>query len=182
MALGDGGAGDGALGRAAMIRRAAACIVLLALPLGGCHSAAQLTGLVSGGVAGFATASPAVGYLVGITTTVAADEAYKWYGRSRSHAEQQAIADSAAVLPEGGAAPWRIDHLVPIGDEHGEVRVVRVLDSPLAQCRELVFSVQEKAVPPHWYATSICRATDGWHWALAEPAVPRWTFLQQGAD
>ncbi len=161
-------------------RGASVGIVLLPMLLGGCHSAAQLTGLTTGAVAGIATASPAVGYLVGIGTAVAADEAFKWYGRSRSRAEQQAIADSAASLPEGGAAPWHIDHIVPIGDEHGEVRVVRVIDSPLAQCRELVFSVQEKAAPPHWYATSICRASDGWHWALAEPAVPRWAFLQQG--
>ena len=166
-----------------MNRRAARMgVVLLPLLLGGCHSAAQLTGLATGAVAGIATGSPAVGYLVGIGTAVAADEAYKWYGRSRSHAEQQAIADAAAPLPEGGAAPWHIGHLVPIGDEQGEVRVVRVIDSPLAQCRELVFSVQEASVPPQWYATSICRATDGWHWALAEPAVPRWTFLQHGAD
>ena len=78
-----------------MSRRAAAvCIVALPVLLGGCHSAAQLTGLATGAVAGVATASPAVGYLVGVSTAVAADEAFKWYGRSRSHAEQQAIADS----------------------------------------------------------------------------------------
>lgn len=160
----------------------AAGVLALPLLLGGCHSAAQLTGLATGGVAGVATASPAIGYLVGIGTAVAADQVFKWYGRSRAHAEEQAIADTAAALPMGAAAPWHINHIVPIGDEHGEVRVVRAIDTPLAQCRDIVFSVQDAPKPPSWYATSICRAADGWHWALAEPAVPRWAFLQAGAD
>ena len=158
----------------------AAAALLLPLLLGGCNSSAELTGLATGGVAGVATASPAVGYLVGIGTAVAADEAFKWFGRSRSHAEQQAIADTAASLSVGEAAPWHINHLVPVGNEHGEVRVVAVVDTPLTQCRELVFSVADKPKPPRWYATDICHAADGWHWALAEPAVARWGFLQQG--
>ncbi len=177
MALGDGRAGDGAVGSAA-VRRLALAAAVVAL-LAGCQSGAQLTGLAAGGVAGTATANPALGYAVAIGTAVAADEAYKWVGRTREHAEQQAIADAAAPLDAGRAAPWRIRHLIPLGNEAGEVRVLRVVDSPLTQCRELLFSVVD---PPHaaaWYSTSICRAADGWHWAVAEPAVPRWGFLQQ---
>ncbi len=162
--------------------RRAAALAGAVLLLGGCTSGAQLTGIATGGVAGVATASPAVGYLVGIGTAVAADGLFKWFGRTRTHAEQQAIAATAGSLRQGDAAPWHIDHLVPIGDEHGEVRVLRVIDTKLAQCRDLVFSVADQPHPPRWYATSICRAADGWHWALAEPAVARWRFLQEGAD
>ena len=182
MALGDGGTCDGALGLAAVRLRAVTAAALLPLLLlAGCKSAAELTGLATGGIAGVATANPAIGYLVGIGTAAAADRLFIWYGRTRQHAEQQAIADAAAGLPEGDGAPWRIRHVIPYGNEHGEVRVVHVIATPLANCREIVFSVAADAPkPPVWYATSICReGEDGWQWALAEPAVPRWGFLQQ---
>lgn len=182
MALGDGGAGNGALGRAAVRRRwARAAALLPLLLLAGCKSAAELTGFAAGGVAGVATANPAVGYIVGIATAAAADQVFKVFGRTRQHAEQQAIADAAAGLPEGDAAQWHIHHFIPIGNEHGEVRVTHVIATPLADCRQIVFSVAAEAPrPPRWYATSICRdGADGWQWALAEPAVPRWGFLQQ---
>ena len=164
--------------------RAAALAAALLLPLllGGCQSLAELTGIATGGAAGLATANPAIGYAVGIGTAVAADEAYKWFGRTRQNAEQEAIAGAAAALSEGDEAPWRIRHTIPIGDEEGKVRVVRVIDTPLAQCREIVFSVTDAPKPPRWYATSICQQADGWHWAEAEPAVARWGFLQQGGS
>ncbi len=162
-----------------MRRRAALAALLPLVLLGGCQSGAELTGLVTGGAAGVATASPAVGYAVGIGTAVAANAFFTWVGRSREHAEQEAIAGAAAPLGLGGAAPWQIHHLIPINDEHGEVRVVRVMMTPLAECREILFSVEEPPAPANWYATSICRAPSGWHWALAEPAVNRWGFLQQ---
>lgn len=180
--MGDGGAGHGALGLAAVRPRALATAVLMPLLLlAGCKAAAQLTGFAAGGVAGVATANPAVGYLVGIATATVADEAFRVFGRTRQHAEQQAIAAAAAGLPEGDAAPWHIHHVIPFGDEHGEVRVVDVIANPLAECRQIVFSVAADAPkPPAWYATSICReGEEGWEWALAEPAVPRWGFLQQ---
>ena len=180
MALGDGRAGDGALGRAAMRLAAARAVMLLPLVLlGGCQPSATLTGIATGSVAGAATANPAVGYAVAIGTAAAADALFKRVGRTRQHAEQQAIADAAAALDEGDAAPWRIRHDIPIGNEHGEVRVVRVITTPLAECREIVFSVEDAPQPPSWYGTSICREASGWHWALAEPAVARWGYLQQ---
>jgi hypothetical protein len=40
-------------------------------------------------------------------------------------------------------------------------------------------SVEDKPTPAAWYGTSMCREHDAWHWALAEPAVDRWGFLQQ---
>ena len=160
------------------MRRALALLALAALA--GCQTAAQLTGLATGGAAGVATANPAIGYAVGIGTAVAADELFKWIGRSRAHAEQLAIAAAAARLPEGGAAYWHIRHTIPFGDEGGEVWVTRVVESGLATCRDIVFSVA-KPPPgaPAWYRSSICRGTDGWDWARAEPAVARWGYLQQ---
>lgn len=162
-----------------MMRAVALAALLAPILLGGCRSGAELTGLATGGAAGVATASPAVGYAVGIGTAVAANEFFNWVGRTREDAEQEAIAGAAAPLGEGGAAPWHIHHYIPLGNEHGEVRVVRVMTTPLAECREILFSVEEEKTPANWYATSICHQASGWHWALAEPAVDRWGFLQQ---
>ena len=154
-------------------------VLLTLMLLGGCQSGAELTGLATGGAAGAATANPAIGYAVAIGTAVAADELFKRIGRGRANAEQEAISAAAAALMEGDAAPWQIHHFLPYGNEHGEVRVVRVMATPLAVCREIVFSVENKPAPSVWYASSICREAEGWHWALAEPAVERWGFLQQ---
>ncbi len=160
---------------AARLALAAALVAILA----GCQAGAELTGIAVGGASGAATANPAVGFAVGVGTAVVADQAFKWFGRTREHAEQQAIADAAAALPEGGAGPWRIRHDIPIGDESGEVRVVSVMITSLAECRQILFSVVDPPAAPVWYATSICHAQDGWHWGLAEPAVARWGFMQQ---
>jgi hypothetical protein len=165
------------------MRLGVALLPLALLPLAlqtGCKTVAELTGLAAGGAAGAASANPAVGYAVGLGTAVAADELFKWMGRSRARAEQDAIAAAAGDLPEGGAAPWHIRHSIPIGNEGGDVHVVRVVTTSLATCREIVFSVaDEPPAAPAWYAGSICHEAAGWHWALAEPAVDRWGFLQQ---
>ncbi len=154
---------------------------LLAVPvLAGCQQAAQLTGLATGGAAGAATANPFVGFAVGVCTAAAADSLYKWFGRTRAHAEQEAIAAAAAGLPEGGAAPWYVRHTIPVGNEGGEVRVTRIIATSITTCREIVFSVAgTRPAPPNWYATNLCQDETGWHWALAEPAVDRWGYLQQ---
>ena len=157
-----------------------AAVLLPLLLLGGCKEAAQISGFAAGGAAGATTANPAVGYAVGIGTAVAADELFKWIGRSRAHAEQLAIASAASDLPQGGAAYWRIRHTIPIGNEKGEVWVTRVVDTSLTTCRDIVFSVAEHPPGlPSWYFSTICHDTGGWDWAMAEPAVPRWGFLQQ---
>ena len=157
--------------------RLALCLLAL---LPGCREVAELSGLAAGAATGVATGSPAVGYAVGLGTAVAADELYRWVGRTRAHGEQEAIAAAAADLPEGAEAPWYIHHTIPIGDEGGKVRVVRVIATGLATCREIVFSVLERPpAAPDWYATSICEENSGWHWALAEPAIDRWGYLQQ---
>ena len=117
------------------------------LLLGGCKAAPDLIGLAAGYASGGATANPAVGFAVGVGVSAAADQAVKWYGRSRQHAEQDALARRVGAAPLGGTGRWHIHHLIPLGDEHGEFEVVRLIPSPLAACKEIVFSVIDGRKP-----------------------------------
>jgi hypothetical protein len=149
--------------------------------LAGCSTVPEITGVVTGGALGAATANPAVGFAVAVATDAAATAVVQYYGRATQGAEQDAIAQVAGGLPIGTSADWKIDHFIPIGDEHGHLVVTRVIDSPLATCKEIVFSVDEgapKAPKPNWYVTDVCKEADTWKWAAAEPAVPRWGYLQ----
>lgn len=158
--------------------RLLAALLLLAAGLAGCSDMATITGIAVGGAAGGATANPVVGYAVAVGTDAAADYAFKYFGRSRQHAEQQAIAAAAGTLQPGQTAPWRIDHTIPFGNEHGNVQVVSEVDTTLAPCRRIVFSVEQAKKPPAWFDANVCRDAQGWSWASAEPAVERWGYLQ----
>ena len=158
---------------------------LLPLPalmvLAGCTSLAQVGAVVTGGVAGAATGNPAVGFAVGVATDAGANYVLRYYGRSRQGAEQDAIAKVAGELPVGTHGSWKIKHFIPFDDEHGQLQVVRQIDSPLAACKELAFSVDRgsgEKTRHAWYTTSICKQSQTWKWAAAEPAVERWGFLQ----
>jgi hypothetical protein len=180
MEMGIGGAGDGPLGLVAVKARSALGLVGL-LTLAGCKSAAQIGAVVTGGVAGAATGNPAVGFAVGVATDAASNYVVRYYARSQQNAEQDVIAQLAGQLPVGDKASWKIEHFVPLNDEHGELQVVSVIGSPLADCRHIMFSVDEGKPPRRhqsWYASDICRNATAWKWATAEPAVPRWGFLQ----
>ena len=165
---------DGALGIAAVRRLLLPALLLLS----GCQAVPQITGLVAGAVSGGATANPVVGFGVGVAVTAASDYAMRTVTRDWHEGEQDAIAATASTLPVGGRGPWRVEHSVPIGNEHGELEVVRRIDNPLAPCEEIVFSVEEGKKPPAWYSSDICHQAAGWKWASAEPAVERWGFLQ----
>ncbi len=180
--MGDRRTGDRALGLVA-VRLAgagrAARLMGAVLMLGGCSAVADLSALATGAAAGGATASPAVGFAVGVVTDAAVDAGLKYVSRRRQQAEQDAIAAAAAPLSEGGSAPWQIRHDIPLGNEEGEVRVVRSIVNPIATCKEIAFSVtDDPPAPPSWFSTTICRQDTAWKWALAEPAVSRWGFLQ----
>lgn len=161
--------------------RLAACL-MGALALSGCKSVPLIVGLVTGSAAGGATANPAVGFAVGVAASAATDSAVRYYGRRRQQAEQDAIAEVAGALPVGGRATWKIAHDIPLGDEHGELHAVRLIETPLATCKEIAFSVNDSDRPDTkraWYVTQVCRvAPQSWKWAAAEPAVPRWGSLQ----
>jgi hypothetical protein len=151
----------------------AASVLLLA----GCNSTARIAAVVTGGVAGASTGSPAIGFLVGVATDAGANYVVRYYGRARQGAEQDAIAQAAGDLPVGTEADWKIEHTIPIGNEHGRLRVTRAIDTPLAACKELAFSVED-GKQQSWFTTDICKQATQWKWAAAEPAIARWGFLQ----
>ncbi len=154
-------------------------LMLAVLVLGGCSAVADVSALATGAAAGGITGSPAVGFAVGVVTDAAVDAGLKYVSRRRQQAEQDAIAAAAAALPQGGSAPWQIRHDIPLGNEQGEVRVVRSIVNPIATCKEIAFSVtDDPPAPAAWFSTTICRQDAAWKWALAEPAVARWGFLQ----
>jgi hypothetical protein len=170
--MGVGRTGDGALGLVAV-----RLLLLVALLLGGCSSVSQISAVVTGGITGAATGSPAVGFAVGVATDAAANYVVRTVSRVRQGAEQDAIAQVAGELPVGAEANWKIEHTIPIGNEHGQLRVIRAIDSPLAACREIAFSVDD-GKQRSWFTTDICKQDSAWKWASAEPAVPRWGYLQ----
>ncbi|BDT68141.1 hypothetical protein os1_23230 [Comamonadaceae bacterium OS-1] len=153
------------------------------LALAGCSSVGGLAGAVAGITTGAATSNPAVGIAVSISVKAATDAGIKHATRTLQKEEQDLIAAIAGNLPLGARRDWRMQRSIPYGNEHGELLVTRKLDTPLAQCREIAFSVAVDGAPPDqpaasWYTTSICLQLNGWKWAAAEPAVPRWGALQ----
>jgi hypothetical protein len=150
--------------------------------LAGCSSTTtQFAAVVTGGVAGAASGNPIVGFAVGVAFDAGATYVIRYYGRTRQGSEQDAIAEVAGQLPVGTEAAWKIEHTIPIGDEHGHLRIVREIDSPLAACKEVAFSVDEgkgDKLKRAWFTSDICKQSERWKWASAEPAVERWGFLQ----
>jgi hypothetical protein len=100
--------------------------------------------------------------------------------RKRQQAEQDAIATEVATMDDGDRRPGKIEHDIPIGDEHGEVDVTRVFNTALTSCKEIVFSVETDETPASklTYTIEVCRNGERWKWALAEPAVERWGVLE----
>jgi len=154
--------------------------------LAGCSSIGALSGAVVGAASGTASANPAVGIAVGIAVQAGVDESINAVFRYWSRQEQAAIAGLVGSMAVGQRQAWAVRHAIPYGNEQGEVTVVRDYATPLAACREAVFSVEDsgaKTGPAPHFTTTVCR--DGgkagggeWQWALAEPAVARWGALQ----
>jgi hypothetical protein len=181
--VGLGRTGNGAVGLVAVrtLPLAAPALLVSLILLAGCNSVSQIAAVVGGGAAGGATCNPAIGFAVGVAIDASATYAVRYYGRSRQGAEQDAIAEVAGELPVGTEAAWKIEHYIPIGDEHGQLRVVRMIDSPLATCKEIAFSVDEgkgDKLKRAWFTSDVCKQAERWKWASAEPAVERWGFLQ----
>lgn len=177
--MGERGAGDRALEHHA-VRRAAA-LLLAAASVSGCSAIGDIAGLATGGVAGGVTANPAIGFAVGVGTSAAVDEGLAWANRVRQRAEQDEIASVAGALEPGEVRPWRIRHDIPLDNERGDLRVVRVIATPLATCKEVLFTVVDGDGPRAGrarFTTTVCRDGARWKWASAEPAVDRWGYLQ----
>ncbi len=149
--------------------------------LGGCRFSGELVAAAAGGASAAATANPAVGIAVGIAVHSGIDATTAYLTRKRQQAEQDAIAAEVATMDVGERRPWKIVHDIPIGNEHGEVTVTRVIPTPLTLCKELVFSVDsgsDATLKQDWYETQACQQCQRWKWALAEPATERWGALQ----
>lgn len=182
--MGDGRAGDRALGCVAVRILPLLALGLLSpglLSLGGCQFAGDIVSAGAGGAAAAATGNPAVGVAVGIGMNAGIDAGFAYIARKRQQAEQDAIAVEVATMRVGERRAWKIEHLIPIGNEHGVVQVVRAIPNPLTACKELVYSVDSgrgAALRRDWYTTDACRDGERWKWALAEPATERWGALQ----
>ena len=163
------------------MRSPPALLLLAALVPAGCKEVPRIAGAVTGGTIGVATGNAALGFAVAIAVDAAAHAGVRYVGRRWHRAEQDAIAATAGGLQAGQRARWRIEHDLPIGNEHGELQVVRVIENELATCKEIAFSVDEgkdDAPKRAWYVATVCRQQAQWKWASAEPAVERWGYLQ----
>jgi hypothetical protein len=145
-------------------------------------SAGPIGGAAVGIGVGGITANPLIGYAAGIGAQAGITALQKYLSRRLHQGEQDNIAAKVAVLQPGQHAPWKISYKIPIDAEHGDVSVMRVINSPLTTCKEVAFTVidgQKPDAPRGIYITSACAQPDGtWRWAEAEPATSRWGFLQ----
>ncbi|MDB5862333.1 MAG: hypothetical protein JWO70_139 [Betaproteobacteria bacterium] len=152
---------------------------LAAALLAGCGAIGGFVGAAASIATSFATANPALGLAVGVAAQSATDETLRYVARRRQHAEHDAIVAAVADMEPGQIRKWQHAHLVGSGTEGGEVRVLRLIETPLATCKELLFSVTKSAdKPAAWFTTTACRHGEVWKWAAAEPAVERWGNLQ----
>jgi hypothetical protein len=183
MEVGERRAGDRTVGLFAVRLAVAPLLPAVLLLLSGCQFVNQLVAAGAGGAAAAATGNPVVGIAVGVGVNAGIDAALNYTARKWQQGEQDALADEVATMQPGERRPWKIEHFIPIGDEHGEVEVVRLITNPLTECKELVFSVQSgdgAAIRQDWYTTDACRDGERWKWSLAEPAAERWGALQGG--
>ena len=150
-----------------------------ALSLAGCSAIGGLAGGVAGIASGAATANPAVGVAIGIGVNAVVDESIKTVLRRWSHEEQTVIANAVGAMAVGERGRWAVSHPLPYSDTSGQVTVTRAFSTPLASCKEAVSSAAgERGSDAPSFVTTVCRAQDGWRWALAEPATGRWGALQ----
>ncbi|MDO9710039.1 hypothetical protein [Paracraurococcus lichenis] len=158
-----------------------AAALLATMLLGGCNSVGDLVGAATGTAAAAGSGNPALGIAIGVGSRAVVDWGWRRVSRRWHRTEQEAIATAAGEAPIGEPRPWQVRHSLPIGNERGEVRVLRDIETPLAACREIAFSVESgegDAARRAWYLTSLCRDATGWRWAAAEPATERWGSLQ----
>ncbi|WP_202396977.1 hypothetical protein [Teichococcus coralli] len=165
-------------------------LMALALLAAGCGKGGELTsgggevaGTIGGITVGGLTSNPAIGYAIGLGIRTAVSAALSSWFRGLRHDEQQAIAATAGDMQPGESRAWKIDHGLPFGYQNleGQMEVTRVIENPLANCREVLFSVagdKPTDPPAGLFITTACRQAEGWQWAAAEPAVERWGALQ----
>jgi hypothetical protein len=154
--------------------------LLLLLPvalLSGCNQIGPFAGAAAALVTGAGTANPGVAVAVGLAVNAGVSQLEKVYARRRERNEQDHIAGAAGPLAVGDTAAWRVQHTIPIGNEHGTVTVLADVPNPLGQCREVLFTVQDGKEASD-FVSHVCLDNGQWTLADAEPAVERWSFMQ----
>lgn len=158
--------------------------MLAAAMLAGCSTVGGLAGTVAGITTGSFTSNPAIGIAVSVSVKALTDAQVKKLLRSLQQDEQDEIAALAGAMAPGEIRQWQVRHVIPYGNNQGDLQVTRVIDTPLASCREVMFTVVDRKagapsgdVPRAWFAANVCRQDRGWKWAIAEPAVERWGSL-----
>jgi hypothetical protein len=168
--------------RSVRLRCIAACVLALSMTsLAGCGSIGGLVGATAAFATSVATTNPAIGLSVGIAAKAATDEVMKKVSRRRQRDQQDAIAGVLRDMQAGDSREWLLPHLFGSGSDHGEVRVVRLIETPLARCKEILFSLVDgdaESAKRAWFTTIACEQGEEWKWAAAEPAVERWGNLQ----
>ena len=162
-------------------RLAAVALAASTVLLGGCSAIGGFVGAVAAIATGAGTANPVVGVSVGIAVKAATDQALQSLARRNQRHEHEAIVAVVADLAPGQSGRWEREHFIGSGMDRGEVRVVRLIETPLATCKEILFSVEHGGANPRadWFTTTACRSENNvWRWAAAEPAVDRWGNLQ----
>lgn len=160
-----------------------AAVMACLAALSACKSVGGIAGAVTGVASGAAASNPAVGVAVGIGVQAGVNESINRFMRHLSQEEQAQIASVVGQMEIGERRPWEIRHSVPYGNAQGEVTVARAFKTPLAACKEAVFSVDDAdaksaGIPQPRFVTFACQGANGWKWATAEPAVSRWGTLQ----
>lgn len=179
MALGYRRTRDISMGGFAIMWRLSASLLLCGLGLiSGCttSSIGSAVGAVSGVASSAATANPVVGYAVGVSMQAATDATIKYVFREWTNEQQNLMAHLAGELPIGETQSWQITRVIPLGNEQGQLQVVREISNPLVVCREILFTVEDKeqTMP---YLAAICKRGEEWKWASTEPSVQRWSGL-----
>lgn len=155
-------------------------VSVLALILAGCNTIGGFAGAASGIATGAATTNPAVGYGIGVGVKAAVDATGKYVFRNWHQAEQDEIAALIGQMREGEIRRWQIRHAIPYANNQGEVQIIRSFQTPLAPCREALFSTAEgegKKQTRQWFIATVCQQSTRWKWAVTEPAVQRWGSL-----
>ena len=102
--------------------------------------------------------------------------------RMRQRKEQNQIAETAGRMAVGETTSWKVAYINPFfANHHGELQILRNIDTPIAQCKEVLFILDSEKTPRGAgipYTADICHDTRGWKWATAEPTVRRWNYLQ----
>jgi len=162
----------------------ATLLLAAALTMSGCSTIGGLTGAAAGIASGSFTSNPAIGIAVSVSVKAATDAQVKKLLRSLQQDEQDEIAALAGAMAPGEIRQWQVRHLIPYGNSQGDMQVTRMIDTPLASCKEVMFTVVDRKddrpaeeAARAWFSTNICRQDKRWKWAIAEPAVERWGSL-----